>query len=41
MHCFARQCFKDIQLEKSTASRFKNKIVYLKKKPSTSYNDVR
>lgn len=28
MHCFARQCFKDIQLEKSTATRFKNKIVY-------------
>lgn len=32
MHCFARQCFEDIQLEKSTASRFKNKIVYKKKK---------
>lgn len=42
MHCFARQCFEDIQLEKSTASRFKNKIVYKKKKQtSTSYNDVR
>lgn len=39
MHCFARQCFEDIQLEKSTASRFRNKIVY--KKKSTSYNDVR
>lgn len=33
MHCFARQCFEDIQLEKSTASRFRNKIVYKKKNP--------
>lgn len=33
MHCFARQCFEDIQFEKSTASRFKNKIVYKKKHP--------